>query len=219
MRFGKSQLVGLALGGLLLLGAGMRAHADFPTTFTTIGTFTGGTTSGTGTYTDDAGAVVVTYSAPTVNSVDAETQASFGTFTTSSTTATTAFTIPAGVTFTLEIDQTAPTAEPPLFFTGTLSGSLRGGADGGSSTAFVQFNGPLRQFTASGNRDYEIVSSDNGTPGRVNLSAPGAGNPPGTTTINGFVSVPEPTSLVLMGLGAPMLLGLARLRRKGRATA
>lgn len=221
MKFGKSLVVGLALGGLLLLGAGTQARAD-AVTYIATGTFTGGTTSGTATYTDDAGAVVINYVPPATNTVTSPTQASFGTFDTSTTTATSAFTIPSGVSFTLTLTQVSPTpAGGPLTFTGNLSGAISGAPNGGSSSAFVDFTtGGTSLSQSTPTETYTIVSADHGTPGTVNFSAPGAGSPPGTSTIQGsIVPVPEPASLVLMGLGAPMLLGLARLRRKGRATA
>src|SRR5262249_8391274 len=128
---------------------------------------------------------------------------------TSATTGTVSTPVVSG--FTLDIFQTAPTAGM-LTFVGALSGTLR--ID--NSGAHVDFAGPLSQ--SIGNIVYTITNGDSGAPGPVNIAPPSTNA--GLTTINGPVglaSVPEPSALVLIALGAPAVLvaSYRRSRKKG----
>jgi len=179
-----------------------------PVNFTAIGTFTGGDTPGTAVYTDAARGILITFNNPVGNSVDAPptSQASFGQFDTTGTTAATLQSVLSG--FTLTIFQSDPSFGS-VTFTGTLSGSLATA----NSQAAVVFDPPLN--ATIGEVFYGIASADGGTAGRVALSASTSNS--GRATITGQVGVvPEPSSLALLGLGAPMLLAY-RARRQRRA--
>jgi len=190
------------LGGALIAGTSAKAEQ---VTFITTGTFSGGTTPGTSTYTDPTHGIVINYVSSTDNSanVPPTSQVSFGTFSTQGTTATDF----AGIlgTFTLTIIQTSGDGGE-LNFASTLNGELR--ID--NSQAFVQFTGPLSQNL--GPIFYEIASSDDTTPGRVNLAPPTTNN--GEATITGRVGVvPEPASLAMVAMGGASLLAAARRKR------
>jgi hypothetical protein len=196
--------------GVGLLGSSA-AQAEM-VNYTTIGTFSGGDTPGTSTYTDSLHGIRIVFANAINSSVDAPptSQASLGQFDTSGTTATTLQDVMSG--FTLRIFQDTPSGGT-LTFKGTLSGSLAYA----NSQAIVQFNSPMVGHIGTG--FYMIASADSKTPGRINLSA--ATSNAGLTTVSGNVgvsAVPEPTSLALVGLGVPLLV-LYRVRRRVSATA
>jgi hypothetical protein len=213
MRFGLSALAITAAVGVALLGSPAPAHATV-VTYTTSGTFDSGDTMGTNVYTDAAHGISISYDPIVSNSVNANpsSNASFGTFNTSLTTATTLQGVSSG--FTLDIFQTAPTPGGPLTFVGTLAGTL----DINESHAYVQFNAPL-----SGNIGavtYTITSADSGFAGRTAL-VPSTTNG-GLATVQGLISVsavPEPSVVLLAGLGVPALLLACRRHKKGNAAA
>ena len=207
MRGLRSFCAAIALGGVMLFASNAQAVM---VSFVTVGTFTGGDSAGTSTYADAANGIIINFNSSLNNTVDVNppSSASFGQFDSTGTTAA-AF-APVNSGFTLDIFQTGP-APGLLTFTGTLSGTLKVT----NSQAFVQFTGPLTGQI--GAVFYSIVSADGGTPGRVAISPPTVNA--GVSTIAGLVGVvPEPSSFVLLGLGAPMLL-VFRARRNRVAVA
>lgn len=209
MKFSKFGLLGVVLGGMLLMGAEARA---IEVRYTTIGTFTDSPNAIGNRYLDAASGIDIVFEDSIDDFVNVPfgvtTQTSFGTFNTTGTTATDFVSVDAG--FTLDIFQTAPT-EGQTQFVGTLSGRLF--AEG--SQAFIQFDQPLSSMI--GQVLYEIGNADRDadgvfTPGRVNLAPPSTNE--GETTVVGFITViPEPSAIVLVGMGAVAPLGLALRRR------
>jgi len=203
--------IGLVMTGLLAVGNAAQA---VPVNFITLGSFSGGT-GGTGpTYNDGAAGVNIAFGSSVNNNVTAPpaTGASFGTFDTSATTATAASPGTISGIFTLTILESSPDAGS-VSFVGTLHGSL----SDTSSQAYIQFTGPLSQTI--GGTTFSIVSADGPdqfthVAGRVNLSPKGTNF--GVSSIAGLVNVavPEPASLVLMGLGIPAIGAIAHLRRR-----
>jgi len=185
------------------------AHAEF-VTFITTGSFSGGSTPGTSTYTDAVNGISISFTSSANNNVDVPptSQVSFGQFDTSATTA--AVFAPVVTNFTLTILQLSQSGGT-LDFLGTLSGQLR--ID--NSQVFVQFNTPLTGTI--GTIFYSIASADDNTPGRVNIAPPQTNN--GLTTVVGRVGVvPEPSSFALLALGCPAVLAIARRGRRKLAT-
>jgi PEP-CTERM motif len=190
---------GLVLGGMLLLGPG--AHAT-TVTYLTTGTFT---SSGTSAYTQGPVTIAYTSSGPNTLTVPPGSQVSFGTFTVSTASATLTT---VSDTFTLRIIEISPTSST-LTFVGKLSGKV----SQSESFAFVGFAAPLKQDL--GHIAYTIESSDDGTRGRVNLLPPAYGG--GATAIAGLVAhAPEPSTMVMLGLGAPALLVVMYRNRGSR---
>ena len=209
-------VLGMVFGGLLLLGTSAQAEM-ITVEYVTIGTFTGGQQAGSNVYADDG--VVIRFDEALNESVTVPvgvtSQVTFGTFDSTGTTASDFTSVNSG--FILDIFQISP-SEGQTQFVGTLTGRLFATA----SQAFVQFDEPL--VSQIGLVIYEIASADRnlaGVPtfGRVNISPPTANQ--GRSTIAGFVTpIPEPSALVLVGLGAVAPLGLAlRRRMKARAAA
>jgi hypothetical protein len=190
----KTWILGAALCGAVLCGANSQAGSI---TYLATGVFT---TSGTSTFTNGVASVTDTATLSTA-SVPPPTFANLGTFTTVNPGSTQ---ISANDTFTLTIENTATT--DTIKFSGTMSGSF----SDTSSSAFIQFSTPLTQ-TLDG-FIFTIVSADGGTPGRVNLNAPLTNG--GQSTINASVAVPEPASVVLLGLAVPALAGLGYRRSR-----
>jgi hypothetical protein len=209
MRFNRLLCFSLALGGVLLLAPGAEAVT---VTYTTVGTFDSGDAPGTSTYSDGAGGITIAFLSTLAETVDVPPPSlvTFGTFDTTGTTAAAFTGVASG--FTLDIFQTSPS-----FGTATFVGSLTGQLRMNNSQAFVQFDAPLTGTI--GLVVYSIVSADGGVPGRVAISPPTAND--GESTIAGQVAlIPEPSAILLMGLGAPVPLLLAlRGRRKAKAAA
>jgi len=206
----KFGLLGLVLGGLLLLGT--QAHA-IPVTYTAQGSF-GAFGPGSNVFTSMG--VTITYNSPNAGlpqTVDANptTNASFGNFNTTGTTAMSPVTI--STPFTLRIFQVAPTAGGPIDFIGQISGTL----SFNSGTAVLQLNGPLTQ--SIGLVNYQIANASDGVPGRILIAPPATNN--GVTAIEGRITaIPEPSAMVLVGMGAVAPLAMVLRRRvKARAQA
>jgi PEP-CTERM motif len=197
----KTWILGAALCGALLCGANSQAGSiDFLAT----GTFASGTTPGTSVYTAVDGTTVTYTSAFSTATVPPTNNVNLGTFTTASgEPSTSPETVSSAFTLTVENIATTDT----ITFSGTLTGTI----SGTTSSAYVVFSSPLTE-----NLDgyiFTIVNADQGTSGRVNLNAPSTSG--GVSTINATVSaVPEPASVVLLGLAVPALAGLAYRRAR-----
>jgi hypothetical protein len=200
MRSRKTWIFGAMLCGALLCGANSQAGTinflstgEFASSLTP--TYTNGST------TVDYTALASTATVPPTNNV------SLGGFVTASGAAPAT---PTTVSDTFTLTVTNTDTLDSISFTGTMSGAI----SSSTSNAFVLFSSPLSQ-TLDG-FVFTIVSSDQGTPGRLNLNAPTTNG--GISTINGTVSVtavPEPASVALLAMAVPALAGLAyrRVRR------
>lgn len=216
----KFSLLGLAMGGMLLLGAEAGATT---VTYTTVGKFAAPATPPVaGDNVFNGPGVKITYNSPTggPQTVDASptTNAAFGFFDTTGTTATSPVSI--STPFTLQIFQAlvdgVPAVAGPLNFVGAISGTLQINSSGAS----LQFSGPLSQQLPPGIL-YSIVNADDMVAGKIIIAPPNTNN--GVTSIQGRITVnviPEPSAVVLMGMGAvaPLAL-LLRRRLKARAAA
>jgi PEP-CTERM motif len=197
----KTWIFGVALCGAILCGANSQAGSI---SFLTTGVFT---SSDSPTFTSTDGLTAVNYvTAPTIPTatVPPTANVNLGTFVTSSTAPTTS---PSTVSDTFTLTVTDVATADTITFSGTMSGMI---SSSGSSASIV-FSSPLSQ-----NLDgfiFTIVSADGGKAGTVDLNAPTVNA--GMSTINATVSVPEPTSIALLGLAIPALAGLVfrRVRR------
>jgi hypothetical protein len=192
----KTWILGAALCGALLCGANSQAGSI---TFLATGTFT---SSGTSDFTSPDGLTTVDYtslvssaSPPPTNNVN------LGTFTVASTDTND---FPVNDTFTLLVTDTA--TGHAITFSGTMAGIISSNL----STASIVFSSPLTQ-TLDG-FIFTIANHDGGTPGQVNLNSPATNG--GVSTINASVAVPEPASVVLLGLAVPALAGLGYRRSR-----
>lgn len=149
------------------------------------------TTSGT----FGAGNLPITFTGASWLLVDASspgTNLSFGTF--SVTTCLHSPTCSGPESFTLHIDQTSPT--------------IGGGNLDATVTGVVKFNSNQGDYTISWTKATLTIGAvvySIPFPEALNL---------GSTTLNGHVSVPEPTANLLLGLGAVALMGFAMVSRK-----
>lgn len=213
MNIYKFSFFGLALGGLLLIGAEARAVT---VTYTTVGTFTGGLTANSNVYTDSENPdIVIVFDGALNDFVDAPpaSQTSFGEFDTSLIPATVQNFEGVSSGFILDIFQSTPSAGATQFV-GSLTGMLRFN----NSQAFIQFDQNNLQQQI-GLVTYRIASADGGVPGRVFIAPPTTNN--GLTTIVGEINViPEPSAIALATMGAVAPIGLALRRRmtRGQAT-
>jgi hypothetical protein len=165
------------------------AQADFLT-----GEITGVFDS-SGTNVFSQGGVTIVFSGLGPGTVETPTFASFGIFT-----VTAAPLVPVGFSdhFTLTITETSPNTDSVRF-----DGALEGQMGQNSSSVFAMFFTPLTKVLGAETpfpHFVSILSSDEGSPGRVNLGPPSFP----ASSISGSITplaVPEPGSLVLLGLG------------------
>jgi len=219
MKIPKFGFFGLVLGGLLLLGTEARA---VQVVYSASGVFSGGNNTLPAGPVFAANGITITHVPNLTNNYDiplgGSSFADFGTFVVTSPGVNTLQ--PVMANFTLTINQLLPQAGM-VNYIGTLQGQIRIGQSG----AFVQFQNPLVQ--GIGLVIYELISADDMVDGRVVLK-PSTADPfspgvlvPGTTTIQARISVvPEPSALVLIGMGAVAPVGLMlRRRRMAQASA
>ena len=117
--------------------------------------------------------------------------------------------LPAGTTFTLTINQTAPSAGSGSFTQATFTGSVAFNPDF-SSLKWT----PTQSSVVIGLTTYALVTDNTGG---INIAGPSSstGQNPNTTIVKAFVNVtPEPSSIALMATGIIGLVPLARRRRR-----
>jgi hypothetical protein len=192
-----------ALIGTAALALGSLPAAAQTVAFSTTGAFSGG---GCTAVSCTFGSFTLSFTPVGSNTFLSGSLVDLGSFTTSCSLSTCGMTsFPAGVTFTLTINQTIPSAGNNNF-AGSVSGSL---AFNPSFSSLIWT--PAPNNLGIGAVNYALVVDNTGN---FNIEAPGAQNP-NETVVKAFVTTtPEPSTVALMATGMFGLIPVIRRRRK-----